>query len=226
MTMNGGVAEMDDKAHNFWDIVFKWISLLVVIAGAGWTLYTYRIDRAEDADKRQRERALDLDSRTEEIRAHTKDQNAFIFQRQASLYFEAAQSAATLATALDPASRHKQSISLKTLKDRGERFQQLYSSELVVVEDRRVEMAMVAFRHCLDDKGRDCTRPSVNQDAKLIDPQVIARLGKAGLLNLSLELAACMRSALQEDRGIDLGDLKYGDVERDARRISSVCPYD
>src|ERR1700675_2171641 len=98
---------MTDDTHRTWDIVFKWFGLVAVLASAWWTIHTYN-------------------------EARTKDQNAVIFQRQAALYFDAAQAAATIATALDPDSDDTTVIDPKTLKTERERFEQLYWGELVI----------------------------------------------------------------------------------------------
>ena len=202
---------MDEATHRKWDIIFKWFGLVGVLAGGWWTVYTYRHSRDSELEQQKYTQKKDEEART-------KEQNSFIFQHQANLYFEAARTAATLATALDPASDDRRAMGSSTLAKDRERFEQLYWGELVVVEDRRVEMAMVAFRSCLQNHGKKCERPQVNQHGQPIDPTLLKKVGEeATLSRLALELAACTRSALQEDRKIQFGAVQVA---------LSVCPYD
>jgi hypothetical protein len=88
------------------------------------------------------------------------------------------------------------------------RFEQLFWGELVVVEDRRVEMATLAFRACLQKDGRTRNPVTVNQFGRSIGPDVAKKLGDPVLVNFVLELAACTRSALEKDRQIVFGALE------------------
>ena len=190
---------MDDNAHNKWDIAFKWIGLLTAIVAGGWTYYKFRADRAVDLVRQQQAEKRDEDARKNEL-------NSFIFQRQSGLYFDAARAAATIATSKD----------IKRLKDARDRFEELYWGELVVVEDRRVELAMISFYGC--HKSNDCQRRRVNQFNQPLEAATLGeKYGPPTLSNLSLELAACIRSALQEDRSIKFGN------QKDAL---TSCPYD
>ncbi len=190
---------MDDNTHNKWDIVFKWIGLLTAIAAGVWTYYKFRDDRAVDLAHQQETVNRDEKARKNEL-------NSFIFQRQSGLYFDAARSAATIATSKDA----------KRLKEARDRFEELYWGELVVVEDRRVELAMISFFLCYKTSG--CQRRSVNQlNLPLDAAKLLKKYGPPTLENLSLELAACIRSALQEDRGVMFGN------QKDAL---TTCPYD
>jgi hypothetical protein len=94
----------------------------------------------------------------------------------------------------------------------------LYWGELVVVEDRRVELAMINFGRCVDLGGKDCFRlVKDDENGNPIPAERLALLGPRLIDNFSLELAACIRSALKKDRGIDFG--KLADPRSD-------CPYD
>jgi hypothetical protein len=201
---------MTEDTHRTWDIVFKWFGLVAVLASAYWTVHSYNQSRASELVQQQY-------TQKQDEQARTKDLNAFIFQHQATLYFDAARSAATLADALDPYSDNRTAIDAKTLKAERERFDQLYWGELVVVEDRRVEMAMIAFRECMLLDGKKCESPTKDQYSKDIDPAVLKKAGSPLLVNLALQLAACTRSALQKDR-----EISFGAVEP----ANTVCPYD
>ena len=191
---------MTEDNHRLWDIIFKWFGLVAVLASAWWTVYKYRQDRMVDLDHQKRS-AEDLEN------ARKNELNSYIFQNQAKLYFDATRAAATLATSRDP----------KELKDARGRFNQLYYGELVVVEDRRVELAMIVFGNCINGNGRDCVRSNTDKNDNPVLPEKLARYGPPTLRNLSLELAACMRSALQDDRDIQFGTKEFG---------TTTCPYD
>jgi hypothetical protein len=119
---------------------------------------------------------------------------------------EAARAASTLAISSDPTK-----IEAATT-----RFRELYFGELVVVEDRRVELAMIAFESCLEQTG--CIRRDHDQHGNLLTAETLAtKYGPAIRTNLSLELSACIRTALQQDRGIQFGN---------TANAQTTCPYD
>jgi hypothetical protein len=201
---------MTEDAQRKWDVIFKWFGLIGVLVGGWWTVHTYI-----DGKNREMNQQKYVQGKDEEDR--TKEQNGFVFERQASLYLEVSRSAATIAIALDPYSDSKKVIDAKTLKEARERFEEIYWGELAVVEDRRVEIAMVAFRDCLQNNGENCERPHNNQYEKPMDKSVVLQLDDPILRNFALELAACTRSALMKDRGI-----RFGQVEQ----ALTFCPYD
>jgi len=198
---------MTEDTHRNWDIIFKWFGLVAVLASAWWTVHKYRGDRALELAQQAYAQQKDEEART-------KDQNAFVFQHQATLYLDAAKAAATIATAIDPNAKDQKAISAKTLNDARERFAQLYWGELVIVEDRRVELAMISFQRCLLQKGINCVRVDKNEYDKPIKPDTEV---EPTLQNLSLEIGACIRTALQEGRRIQFGQVKSA---------ITTCPYD
>jgi hypothetical protein len=186
---------MDDAVVKRWDLVVKIVGLGALIASGIWTLYKFREDRQ-----------VDLRNRAEEVRrdeaARSKELNSFVFQRQTELYFEAAKIAATIATSKDP----------KSVSEAKLRFNQLYFGEFVIVEDRRVELAMIAFYSCtLND---DCSRRRVDQHNNPING---GQIDREPIENLALDLSACIRDALEQDRGIQFGNLAPAETK---------CPYD
>lgn len=150
----------------------KLFGVVVVLAGGIWTLFQY-------VDARRHETELQSQLRRRET-------DAFLFRKQADLYFEAAANAATIASSTDS----------KTRKKAEERFNQLYWGELVMVEDRRVELAMINFKDCLDKKNKNCSL-----DAK------------------SLDLAACARDSI-----VRTWNTTFGPPSEHERK-KSVCPY-
>jgi hypothetical protein len=192
---------MDENTHRMWDITFKWIGLIGVLASAWWTVHKYREDKATEATKSEE--------------ARKREQDSFILQHQATLYFDASRAAATLATSKDA----------KNLHDARERFNQLYWGELVTVEDRRVELAMIAFQNCLlkrdKDKNATCERVSVNEYDQPLNLEKLSKDSEPVLENLSLEIGACTRTALKNAWKIEFG------LERaSTKQAITTCPYD
>jgi hypothetical protein len=182
-----------------WDLRLKVIGLVALIASGSWTLYKFREDRRIDLLHEQQ-------AISREEFSKNMERNSFIFQRQTMLYFDAARSAATIATSKDQ----------QDVKKAKERFEELYFGEMVVVEDRRVELAMITFQRCLEEKTPECYRYPFDQNHKLIPDEQMKRLGPGSLPDLSFELAACVRSALTTDRLVDFGSLSDPNL---------TCPY-
>jgi len=201
---------MTEETHRRWDIIFKWLGLVAVLASAWWTVHSYNQSRALELSQQKYTQQKDEEART-------KDQNSFVFQHQATLYFDTARAAATIATALDPHALDRKAITANALRDARERFAQLYWGELVIVEDRRVELAMITFQRCLLKKGENCARADVDEYGKRIEPDKLNAGGDANLQNLSLEIGACVRTALHEGRKIQFGQVKSA---------ITACPYD
>jgi len=204
---------MTEETHRRWDIIFKWFGLVSVLASASWTVHSYRQSRASELEQQKYTQQKDAEART-------KDQNSFVFQHQATMYFELVQATATIASALDPNALDAGSIEPKTLKDARERFAQLFWGELVPIEDRRVELATIAFQRCLLIKGIGCERVDVTQHNK---PIITTNLDDPNLQNFSLEIGACVRSALEEERGIKFSLV---DSPLKVKTAITACPYD
>ncbi len=184
---------MNDDTHRKWDIIFKWIGLFPLLLVAVWTVHKYNQDRQDQFNIEQ--------TRLKE------NHDSFIFEHQAQLYFDATKSAATLAVSKDP----------KALAQARVRFEQLFWGDLVTVEDRRVELAMIAFRNCLQSSGNNCARPPAKQHGEELDSATLNKSSPANLPNLSLDLGACTRSSLREGWKI-----QFGQVEP----ALTKCPYD
>lgn len=192
---------MADQSKIDWDLIIKVVGLVALIASGFWTLVTFRENRRVDQDHLRDADRKDSQARLQEL-------NKYVFEKQASLYFEATEAAATIAMTHDKSSK----------KAATEKFYKLYFGPLVIVEDRRVELAMIEFSRCLNTDGVSCARtiPNDQRDVAFL-PEKVSSFPPPTLDNLSLELAACVRSALKYDRGIDFGKLA-GPI--------SVCPYD
>ena len=98
------------------------------------------------------------------------------WEKQVALYFQATSSAATLATIDNPEERQEAEA----------KFWELYWGPLALVEDRKVEGAMVRFGNCL--KGGNCEGSNLRQ--------------------LSLELAHTCRESLGTTWDLKLEELK------------------
>ena len=204
---------MTEQTQRKWDIIFKWFGLLSVLASAYWTVHSYRQSRASELEQQKYTQLKDAEART-------KDQNSLVFQHQATLYFDTVKATAAIATAMNPKALDANAIDPKTLKDARERFAQLFWGELATVEDRRVELATISFQRCLLKKGMACDRVEVNQHDIKID---ITNLEDPNLQTFSLELGACVRSALQDERGIKFSPV---DSPVKVKTAITVCPYD
>ena len=163
-------------------VVFQWIGLATVVASGIWAVLKYSEDK-------------------------TKEQNSFVFQHQATVYWDVSRVAASLAASRDE----------KTREEMEERFLQLFYGELAGVEDRRVELATIAFDKCWESKGSKCEREPVDQREKPIDLDKLRVKSKPTIENLALEISACTRSALAETR-----EVQFGKVEP----VFTNCPYD
>ena len=177
--------------------------------GAAWTIYTYQDTKRDELEQQKYSQKKDEQMRT-------KEQNEAVFNDQASIYLDVSQAAATLALAVDPDSDDAKAIESGTVKKARQEFEQFYWGKMVVVEDRRVEIAMVKFRECLLAKGKNCERGDEDQHGNPIREEVIGKLDDPTLLDLSLELSACMRSALEHRK------IEFGAVEQ----ALTFCPYD
>lgn len=166
------------------ELFLKIAGFIALLVSGIFTLYKLREDRRVDVG--HQEQSL----------------NSYIFQQQASLFFETSRVAASLATSQDTKKR----------AEARERFDELYWGQLVMVEDRRVELAMIAFESCFDEPHQ-CARSSQTQH----NLPLPANLKDANASNLSLELSACLRRALEEDRHIQFGNIAPAETK---------CPYD
>jgi hypothetical protein len=133
--------------------------------------------------------------------------NRYVFEKQTTLYFEATKIAATIANSED----------IAAVSAAKERFNELFYGDLVVVEDRRIELAMIAFLNCANTPtNKQCERPAIRQDGRPLK-QGEQEIGAANLQNLSLDLAACVRTALEKNRGI---------LFTNQFNPNTKCPYD
>jgi hypothetical protein len=173
---------MDDNKYRSWKIAFKWIGLVGVIVSGLWAVHKYSEDKA-------------------------KEQNSFVFQHQASLYWDVSRVAASLAASRDE----------KTRKEAEERFLQLFYGELAGVEDRRVELATIAFDKCWESNGKTCEREGENQYGQKIDLGKLRAKAQPTIEYLALEIGACTRSALVETRKVEFGKMEP---------VFATCPYD
>lgn len=84
-----------------------------------------------------------------------------------------------------------------------QRFLDLYWGQLAIVEDRRVEQAMIAFRRAFKDRHEALCAPDHIDEIATRDK----RTGDADgtpLAHLSLRLAHCVNASLQDSWGVDL----------------------
>jgi hypothetical protein len=116
-----------------------WVKILTLLGGViafGWGVYQFMTNQRSQADTRRIEATRPF------------------LDRQLKLYTEATQAAATLAT----------SSSKEELAAARARFWSLYWGELALVEDKRVEAAMVQLGQALERGaiGKDVAQLSLN----------------------------------------------------------------
>src|SRR5262249_31889749 len=133
--------EMSEDCARYVDAGTKILGIVVLAIGGGWTAYTYFHARADEAKKA--EEAREAEAKT----ALRESQKPFL-EKRLEYYTEAATVTATIARSKD----HRKVAQAK------ERFWTLYSGPLALVEDPRVEKAMIEFGDCLQDK-RHCSAP-------------------------------------------------------------------
>lgn len=183
-----------------WDLRIKVIGLVALVASGSWTLYKFSADRQVDLAHEATAELRDQETKKREL-------NSAIFQRQAALYFDVSSAVAIMATSNDAGDITKARA----------RFEELYYGPLVVVEDRRVELAMITIERCLGEAKDDCDRFPRTERGGSIPLKELEKFGPGTMKNLSLELSACIRTALEVDRKIEFGALS---------NPKTSCPYD
>jgi hypothetical protein len=73
---------MTEETHRQWDIIFKWLGLVAVLASAWWTVHSYNQSRALELLQQKYTQQKDEEART-------KDQNSFVFQRSSPYLWNA-----------------------------------------------------------------------------------------------------------------------------------------
>lgn len=132
-------AKQADLTNKRWELFFKWIGLATVAFGIAWPIFQYtRTLRQNETDRRARA-AQEASQREKELATARREAQRPFLELQLKLYTEAVAVAGKLNTLAPGAEREAAR----------RRFEQLYWSELSVVEDREVEGAMVRFRHAL-----------------------------------------------------------------------------
>jgi len=120
------------------------VTILVTVLGFAFSVWQYRVQQVRNRESSERQAVKDTAERAERARKEEETaQREFmkpLLEKQLQSYFEAAEAAATIATATDPAERRKAEA----------RFWVLYQGPLVMVETTDVSGAMKAFGFCLD----------------------------------------------------------------------------
>jgi hypothetical protein len=193
---------MDEATARKWDIIIKIVATLGVAIGGCWTYYVFRDDHNKDKEHQQQLEQASAVSRKQEL-------NSYIFQKQASLYLEIADTASIIAT-----SRDKTAIARAK-----ERFIALSNGDVLVVEDRPIQLSILTIKRCLETDEVNCYRyPFTQRHQPIPEPaDKGAKLGPPSMLSFSMELSACVRSAFEKERGLDFGS--KADEE-------SPCPYE
>jgi hypothetical protein len=176
------------------DNLFKLITTLGGLGAFLWTVYTWR-----DKSRKELEASAAETMRTNLTR--TVEATKPFLERQLQLYTDATRAAAVIATTED---EHE-------LGSAVERFMQLYSGELALVENEELAKAMKDFRHGVRgilatatisgeaDLAVSAPRELVHQEAP-IKQEPYAR---EGMQMLSLNLAHACRKSLAKSWHVD-----------------------
>jgi len=150
---------MNEGAYKLWDIFIKAVGGAAIVGGAVWGTLSYR-QTTEHEFRRP------------------------LWDRQLSLYFDATDAAATVATLSDGDAR----------SDAIKKFWTLYYGPLVVVEDpENVNAKMIAFGECLTKPGE--SKPHKNCSV-------------ADLRQLAIDLARSCRQSIGESWDKKLASLR------------------
>lgn len=169
------------KESKFFD---KWLSKIIpilpfLLGAAAFIFGVYQYNKQQEAALFQRQMALEQQAREAQTSAQQRQLEIIkpFLEKQSALYFEASNAAATIATATDSKERSKAE----------HKFRELYTGQMVVVEDPGVESAMINFHMCL-----------------VAEPQC----DESEMKIRSLSLASSIRESLKTSFGLSLQDLK------------------
>ena len=151
-------------------------TILVAIGGLWWNVQQFNNNQVTQA-------------RNEKTTNEREFRKPF-WSKQIDLYFEATNTAATIATLPDENPDRKKAE---------EKFWQLFYGPLVSVEDESVMKAKVAFGRCLDEIDIECESLPVKSSK---------------LKTLSLELANSCRDSIGKSWNIELNNLYKQDIQK------------
>jgi hypothetical protein len=126
---------------------FKRMSLWLKFLTAAGAIVAFLVSFAQWLDARRTALRQENQVFEEQQFQHKKDYQRAMFDRQTALYFEASDTAATIASTSDLIQRRKAT----------DRFNALPFGGMVMVESPGVEQAMVKFHKCMEAQGKDCT---------------------------------------------------------------------
>jgi len=128
------------------EIRFKQMSLWIKILTAAGAIIVFLVSFGQWLDARRTALGQERQAFEEQQFQHKKDYQRAMFDRQTALYFEASDTAASIASTSDQIQRRKAT----------DRFNALYFGGMVIVESPGVEQAMVRFHKCMEAQGKDC----------------------------------------------------------------------
>lgn len=133
-------AKQADLTNKKWELFFKWIGLATVLFGIAWPIFQYTRTLRQNEVDRQARAAQEITQRDKELATARREAQRPFLELQLKLYTEAVAVAGKLNTLAPGPDR-----------DRARRrFEELYWSELSVVEDKQVEVAMMEFKCALE----------------------------------------------------------------------------
>ena len=167
--MSSGECQVKFMSLKAWEVTIKGVSALAAIGTVFYGVWTY-LDQ----------RGLEIKQKKLEIEAMVRNSKSVFLTKQFELYVEAVAVVSRLATSYDYATRDTDLA----------RFWELYWGELGMVEDQKVEGAMVKFRDIL---------------IKVTD-KIPSEENKKEMKDSSLNLAHCVSESLEDSWGYEFGD--------------------
>jgi hypothetical protein len=190
--------------HGFLSLAQAWLPVLTVVGGAMWGLYTY-LSNAQEAAKTlaaseqnqavERKIQSERESRTRLIEA----QKPFL-DKQLGLYLETAQVVGRLVA--EPILFGTDKGLSDWEKDRI-RFEELYWSELTMVEHTEVASAMVEFRTALLSVAENRWKVAMSLPSDKLEEidEKLAEINRNELSSSALGLAHALRQGIEESWG-------------------------
>jgi hypothetical protein len=197
-------------SHGLLGLAQAWLPVLTVVGGALWGLFTY-LDHAKEAAKTQaaseQNLAIERKSQSEqESRTRLIEVQKPFLDKQLALYLEASQVVGRLVAKdlYDPTNPPEDVWKVDL-----DRFEELYWSELTMVEHTEVATAMVGFRTTLqpvlEKRSKIMTEPRQTLDERNKMNEEINTIDRNGLRDSALVLAHALRRGIEESWGNSAG---------------------
>jgi hypothetical protein len=191
-------------SHGLLGLAQAYLPVLTVVGGALWGLFTY-LDHAKEAAKTlaASEQNLTIERRNQSEReSHTRlieAQKQFL-DKQLDLYLETSKVVGRLVS---------EDLNFNNWESDRLRFEELYWSELTMVEHTEVASAMVEFRTALqpiiEKRSKLYSAPQQTTEGRTKLEEEVSTIDRNGLRNSALVLAHALRRGIEESWGNSAG---------------------